>query len=310
MKERLLYRIMFCCWYAVSKLPAGVHYFNSLWLSALLFHVIRYRRKLVHRQMRDSFPEKSDKELWRMERRFYLHFCDILAESVMYFGMSEEEIKRRMHFVNAEIVRASASKGRNIGVYLGHYANWEWVSSFSLWTEGTCVPTQLYHPLENPVFDRLIAYTRQRFGGVNISVNESVRMMMKLRQQGKPILVGFIADQAPFWNNIHYWTPFLNHPETPIFTGAEKLMKKLDMDVYYLDVRQVRRGHYEAEFVLITDKPKEQPEFAVTERYTRLLEQTIVKAPALWLWSHNRWKRTKKEWLKMYDPESGKVIMG
>lgn len=56
MKEKVLYRIMFCCWYAVSKLPACVHYFNSLWLSALLFHVIRYRRKLVHRQMKDSFP--------------------------------------------------------------------------------------------------------------------------------------------------------------------------------------------------------------------------------------------------------------
>lgn len=87
-------------------------------------------------------------------------------------------------------------------------------------------------------------------------------------------------------------------------------MKKLDMDVYYLDVRQVKRGCYEAEFVLITDRPKQEPEFAITERYTRMLEQTIIKAPSLWLWSHNRWKRTKEEWLKMYDPASGKVIMG
>ena len=310
MKERILYRTMFCCWYAVSKLPACIHYFNSLWISALLFHVIRYRRRLVHRQMKASFPEKSDKELWRLERRFYLHFCDILAESVMYFAMSKEEIMRRMRFVNAETIRASASKGRNIGIYLGHYANWEWVSSFSLWAEGTCTVAQLYHPLENPVFDKLVGYTRQRFGSVNVSVNESVRMIMKLKQQDRPVLVGFIADQAPFWNNIHYWTPFLNHPETPVFTGAEKLMKKLDMDVYYLDIRQLRRGYYEAEFIPITDKPREQPEYTITERYTRLLEQSITKFPSLWLWSHNRWKRTKEEWLKMYDPKTGKVFMG
>lgn len=305
--NKILYKILFGIWYAVSCMPAWWHYMNSYLLSALLYHVVRYRRKMVYRNMKDAYPEKSDKEIRKLERRFYLHFCDILVESVMYFAMSKEEIMRRFKFINSEQVVEYFKQGRTIGAYLGHYANWEWASSDQLWIQGTGLCTQLYHPLENPIFDKLIGYTRERFGSKNIPVNESVRHMMKYRSEGQPILIGFIADQVPFWNNIHYFTDFLNHKDTPVFTGPERLMKKMNMAVFYVDIRQVKRGYYTAEFKLITDEPKKWGEYEITERYTRLMEETINASPAQWLWTHNRWKRTKEEWLERYDPETGKV---
>lgn len=295
-----MYKILFYIWYAIAKLPPCVHYFNATWLSAVLFHVIRYRRKLVHKNIKDSFPELSHAERWKIERRFYLHFCDILVESIMYMAISEKQIRRRMQFIGAEQMSESARRGKMVGLYLGHYANWEWVSSIPLWLDLDVVTVaQLYHPLENKVFDRLVGYTRQRFGGKNIPVNESLRHIVGYRKQGRPLAVGFIADQVPMWNNIHHWLPFLNHPETPVFTGSERLMRQLDMDVYYLDVRQVRRGYYIATVQLMTTTPKQCPEYWLTNEYSRLLEQTIRTSPALWLWSHNRWKRTKAEWQRL-----------
>lgn len=303
-----MYYILFAIWYIISKLPASLHYFNAWWLSAVLFHVVRYRRKMVFRNIRDAYPMMSDEEVHRTVRRFYRHFCDNLVESVMYLGMSEREVRRRMKFVNPEVLHEAMNNGRTIGVFLGHYANWEYVSSFKLWYKNMdCNMLQLYHPLENPVFDRIVGYTRERFGNVNVSVNESLRHIMRYRAGGKSVAIGFIADQVPFWNNIHHWTTFLNHKDTPVFTGPERLMRKLDMEVYYLEIRQVKRGYYEAEFKLITKHPNEHPEFWITEQYNRMLEQTINADPPLWLWSHNRWKRTKEEWLKMYDPETGKI---
>ena len=124
------------------------------------------------------------------------------------------------------------------------------------------------------------------------------KYMVNYMRQGKPILVGFIADQAPFWDNIYHWTDFLHH-ETPWFTGAERIMQKLDMDVYYLDVRRVKRGYYEAEYKRITTEPKTWEQFKLTDEYSRLLENTIRRAPSYWLWSHRRWKRTKEEWLRI-----------
>lgn len=263
----------------------------------IVYHIARYRRKMVRKNLHDSFPNKTEKDIIEIERKFYHHFCDIFMESVKYFSISHKDMRKRMQFKGTELICESFRKGKSCGVFLGHYANWEWISSLPLWIDqklGQC--TQLYHPLENPVFDCLVGYTRERLGGKSIPVNESIRHLVKFKNEGRPFVIGFIADQVPLWNNIHYWTNFLNHPETPIFTGAEKLMRKLDMDVFYLEVRKVKRGYYEAEFKPITTNPNSYKEFELTEVYTKMLNETITKAPSYWLWTHNRWKRTKAEW--------------
>jgi len=267
-------------------------------VSVFLYHIIRYRRKVVHENIKASFPHLTPRKRWMIERRFYTHFCDLIVESVKYFSISKSNIRRRMRFKGVELLEESFRKGRSCGVFLGHYGNWEWISSMPLWIDPKlCLCTQLYHQLENYVTDQLILYTRRRFGGVNIEVNQSVRDIIKYRNEGTPVLVGFIADQAPYWDNIYYWSDFLHH-ETPWFTGAERIMQKLDMDVYYLDVRRIRRGYYVAEYKRITTDPKSTGQFWLTDQYAKMLEHTIMRGPSYWLWSHRRWKRTKEEWLK------------
>lgn len=304
----IAYWLSFAVWYSLSLLPFWFHYLFSDLVFLLLFYVIRYRRKVVHQNLTASYPDKTAKEILKIERQFYQHFCDIFIESLKYISMSRKTIMHRMEFRGIDLIDESCRNGRSCGIFLGHYANWEWISSLPLWVNPEyTLCTQLYHPLENKVFDRLISYTRQRLGGRNIPVNESVRHFVTYRKAGRPIVIGFIADQVPFWNNIHYWAKFLNHPETPVFTGAERLMKKFDMDVYYLDVQRVKRGHYVAEFKLLTTTPTAVPDYDLTEQYTRMLESTINRAPAYWLWSHKRWKRTKQEWEQIIDPVTGKM---
>ena len=36
------------------------------------------------------------------------------------------------------------------------------------------------------------------------------------------------------------------------------------------------------------------PEFEATNMYYRLLSENIREVPELWLWTHNRWKRTRE----------------
>lgn len=295
----IAYHLLFGVWYVVSHLPLRVLYaFGSL-ISFILCHVVHYRREVIRNNLAIAYPEKSIEERRRIERCFYSHFCDILMDSVKLFSISKKELKERMQFRGLDLIEDSCRRGKSCGIFLGHYANWEWTSSLPLWIDketGLCA--QLYHPLENLVTDRLIFYTRQRFGGLNIPTNQSIREFVKYQKQGTPIIIGFVADQTPSWEDIHHWTMFLNHPETPVFTGAERIMKKFDMDVYYLDITRVKRGRYVAEFKRITTTPKECEEFWITEQYTKMMEATINRAPEYWLWSHKRWKRTKAEWEK------------
>ena len=297
--KQLAYYILFGVWYMVSLLPLWFLHGVSSLMSVILFHVVRYRRRVVHENLLSAFPNLSERRCRMIERRFYTHFCDLVVESIKYFSISEKEMRSRMQFKGIELLEESCRNGRSCGIYLGHYGNWEWISSMPLWMDPKlCLCTQLYHPMENYVTDQLLLYTRNRFGGVSITADKSIKYMVNYRRQGKPILVGFIADQAPFWDNIYYWSQFLNH-ETPWFTGAERIMQKLDMDVYYVDIRRIKRGRYVGEYKRITTDPKSHEQFWITEQYAQLLERTICRAPSYWLWSHRRWKRTKEEWLRI-----------
>ena len=135
---------------------------------------------------------------------------------------------------------------------------------------------------------------------------ETLRRIVKYRQEGRPVVIGYIGDQVPFWNNIHHWCQFLNH-DTPVLTGTERLARQTGHAVFYMDVRRVRRGYYEAEFQLISREPKQLAEYEVTDEYFRRLEASIRRDPACYLWSHNRWKRTREEFNLRYDEATGRV---
>jgi KDO2-lipid IV(A) lauroyltransferase len=51
-----------------------------------------------------------------------------------------------------------------------------------------------------------------------------------------------------------------------------------------------------ATVIPVTQTPKEFPDYDITDRYAQLLEEQIRQCPELWLWTHNRWKRTRQEW--------------
>lgn len=298
--QRIAYVILYTIWYTLSCLPLRVLYLLSDAVAFLLYHVIGYRRKVVSKNIRDSYPNLTDKEYKKIEHKFYCHFCDLIIESLKYFSMSEKEVKKRLQFKGIELIEESYNNGRSCGIFLGHYGNFEWTSSMPLWVDhDRCQCVQFYRRLDNKVLNRILEHQRNRWGSVNVPANESIRYLARYRKEGKPFIIGFAADQTPWWRDIHYWTNFLNHPETPVFTGAERIMRKFDMDVYYLDITRVKRGKYIAEYKRITTKPNEHPEFWITEQYTRMMEETINRAPAYWLWSHNRWKRTKEEWIRI-----------
>jgi KDO2-lipid IV(A) lauroyltransferase len=261
---------------------------------------------VVRKNIQESFPEKDEDELLAIERGFYHWFCDYLAESIKLLTMSRSQMRRRMVFKGTEVVNEVVRSGQSCAVYLGHYCNWEWITSLPLWVTPEAQCGQIYHVLENQEFDKLFLKLRQRWGAVCIPMAETLRRLIQYKQANKPVVIGYIGDQVPFWNNIHHWCQFLNH-DTPVLTGTERLARQTGHAAFYLDVRRLRRGYYEAEFKLITREPKQQAEFELTDIYFRMLEESIRRDPACYLWSHNRWKRTREEFNLRYDPATGRV---
>ena len=303
---KLMYYVVYGLWYAVSLLPLRVLYVLSDVLFFFVFYVMHYRRRTVWVNLVTSFPEKAEEDKEDIERRFYRWFCDYLVESIKLMSMSADELKRRMTFRGTELVDECVRQGQSCAVYLGHYCNWEWITSLPRWFDNEAQCGQIYHPLENPQMDRLFLHVRQRMGAVCIPMAESLRRLVDYKREGRPVVIGYIADQTPFWNNIHHWCTFLHH-DTPVLTGTERIAKKSGHAVFYMEVSRPRRGYYEAELKLMTREPKKYEDFELTDIYFQKLEQTICKNPEFWLWTHNRWKRTREKFNLRFEVVDGKV---
>src|SRR5574344_2827791 len=306
---KFLFYIVLFVWYLLSLLPLRVLYVLSDIFFVLAYYVLRYRRRLVRKNLMDSFPEKKESDIIKIEKGFYLFLCDYIVESMKLLTMSKKDLQRRMVFKGTETVDEIIADGQSCAIYLGHYCNWEWITSLPLYVTKDAQCGQIYHPLENKDFDRLFLRLRERMGAVCIPMAETLRRIVEFKKKGKQVVVGYISDQVPYWNNIHYWTNFLHH-DTPVLTGTERIAKSANHAVFYLDVRCVRRGYYECEFKLITREPKKYKDFELTEIYFRELEKTIQRDPKYWLWSDNRWKRTHEEFNRRYDLEAGWVELG
>ena len=291
----------------LSLLPLCVLYLLSDGLYFFVYKVFAYRRNVVHENLKTSFPEKGEMEIETIEKEFYHWFCDYILETIKLISISRKEIKRRMVFKGTDIIDQYVNEGRSCGVMLGHYCNWEWISTLPLSINSHGICAELYHPIENPDFDRLFLYIRQRFGSVCIPMQETLRYFVKFQKKGRPMVIGYIADQKPNWRNIYLWTTFLNH-NTPAFTGSERIIKHMHQVFFYGDVRRIKRGYYECDFRLIEPDPEKIPDFKLTELYMRELEITIRREPAFWLWTHDRWSRTKEEFDIRFYEKDGKIF--
>ena len=293
----IVYHLVFAFWYVCSLLPFRVLYALSDALFYPLYYVVRYRRRVVRRNLVESFPEKTEEEIVHIEKQFYSFFCDYIVETLKQLSLSEKEIRRRMTFSGTDdLIRDMEREDKHYTfIYLGHYCNWEWIDSMPYWFPKETVCGQIYHPLYNKAFDRLFLEMRSRYGAQCIPMKETLRKILEMRRRSNHVVVGFISDQAPKWNSIHHFTPFLHH-DTPVFIGTEKLGRKLDAVIYFADVTRPRRGYYHCHLYRMVDNVEAVPEYQVTDVYMQHLEQMIRRAPQYWLWSHNRWKRTRAEW--------------
>ena len=145
--------------------------------------------------------------------------------------------------------------------------------------------------------DRFFLKLRNQFGGECIPMKQTLRRIVELKREEQPTVIGFISDQLPKWNSIHFFVPFL-HRETAVFTGAEQIGRQVGAVYFFAEMTRPRRGYYECTFRRMELPEGERTEYAMTALFMTLLERMIRQAPQYWLWTHKRWKRTKEEWMQ------------
>jgi Kdo2-lipid IVA lauroyltransferase/acyltransferase len=282
---KILSYFLFFMLLLLSLLPFWILYALSDFLAFLLFFVIRYRRKVVFKNLEGSLPESVDvqKTAWR----FYRFLGDVFLESIKGFTIRKKNLLRRITCDNPEVMEQYARENRSVIFMSAHYCNWEYLIYsmnilFPHWAIG------VGKPLSNEVMNKLTNARRSRYGMKIINAKNIKEEFSKDKNELTASL--FLSDQYPGGSKKGIHAVFLNK-ETDFLYGAEKYAVDYDFPVVYADFERVRRGHYKIHIVKITDKPKECEYGYIIKSYIGLLEKTILRNPAYWLWSHKRWKQ-------------------
>jgi KDO2-lipid IV(A) lauroyltransferase len=239
--------------------------------------------------IRNSFPEKSEKEHILICKKFYKHFCDLILESLKTFTISKKQVSKRVVCKNPELIDRYFEQGQSVIIAGGHYNNWE---LFAVGIDALIKHKTIgiYKPLSNKYFDEKMRTTRSKYGLYMISTKIVKRVFDE--EINRPTATIFAIDQSPSNPRTCYWMEFLNQ-DTPILFGAEKYAKDYNYPVLYGRINKEKRGYYSFEFFETGENPKDTTYGEITEKVTRLLENDIRAIPEYWLWSHRRWKHKR-----------------
>ena len=279
----LLTRLLRC----IGKSPKPVLRMLSGFVYFLLYYVAGYRKKVICENLKNSFPEKSAKERKAIRKKYYRNIADIFLETLFILQVKGEEVSRYIKVENRELLDHYIRQGKDIALLSGHYGNWEMIAL--LVPQFDIKSLAIYKPVQNKHFEKLMKDIREKFGTEAVPMKQIFKYLVRYRKEKIPAITLYITDQTPNIADIEYTTQFLNQ-KTPVFLGPEKIAKKWDHVVIYAHLKKLGFLRYSVRFELVTDKAKEEPPYAITEKHTRMLEEDIRRQPEYWLWSHRRWK--------------------
>lgn len=283
----LVYILVYPILWLVSILPFRLLYAVSDGLYFLLYRIVGYRKKIVKENLRLVFPDKTEKEINSIIKKFYHHLGDMVVESIKSLSISEAEMKKRFTFTNIEEIHNIENINKSIVLMCAHYGSWEWI--FILQTYIKSKGYAIYKRIQNKYFDRLFKRIRAKYNSYLITTKETIPTLVEAKEKGELTVNGFVSDQSPKLNKAYHWNEFMNI-KVPVHTGAEMLAKKLDMAVVFFRVKKLKRGYYETTFETITTSPNDYKDYEITDRFLKLVEKQIYDAPEYYLWTHKRWK--------------------
>ena len=272
-----------------SRIPLFVWYPLASLMAFCAWRLIPYRRHVVEANLKASFPEWDDATREGVIRDYYRGFADMLVEVMHSLRLTPAELARRVTLANPEVVRAEVARGKPVLLVAAHQCNWEWML-LGLSTQLGMPVDAAYKPLVDSWAEVEMAKLRGRFGARLIPAQQLLGDI--IQQRNTPRVISLIADQEPVSSERKHWQKFLNR-DTAFFLGAEEIARSARYPAFFVKLKRVARGHYQAEFVPLAAAGEQLSAGEFTGRYARMVEDQIREFPADWPWSHKRWKLKK-----------------
>lgn len=280
------YLLLILLW-IFSLLPIQILYLISKIIRFIVYDILCYREKVVIDNIQNTFIEKSQTEVIKLKNNFYDYFFELIVEIIKLLSISNNELNKRFTFSNINVIKQALKKNKSVIVVVGHYGNWEW----ALRSASNLIDTKIigvYKRINNTIFEWLLLKIRSN---TNVLPVEIKSLSRELVNNNEKKIYAMVADQSPTLEQSNVRINFLNR-DTLVYTGVEKISKKYNMPVFYLNIKLTSKGYYESTFEEINSKNINGKKLEITKEFFSKLENQIKSEPRLWLWSHKRWKHT------------------
>ena len=297
--KRVALEVLWGVSYLIGCMP---HWFRFGILRPFIVAVLRlvgYRKAMIIKNLKNSFPEKSDNERKQIMRASYNTLAEVIVTTISLAASDKRQYDNVVEWVDLE-GHISRNKGQDWVAMAAHFGNWEY---YPMWgrvdKEGSFLA--VYHPLRSDIFEHFYRRMRSKLSP-NVEIvpmKNTVRRYVTKRKNGEPAVLGLISDQSPLMRADSKWIDFLNQ-KTLFVEGGERIAMKFGLPVYFVDSERIEYGRYRIRFVEIYDGKEQVEEGVITRRYAEKLEAMIRRSPELWMWSHNRWRHTPEKQAKKF----------
>jgi Kdo2-lipid IVA lauroyltransferase/acyltransferase len=259
-------------------------------LFGLSYHLLSRRRSTALRNLELAFPEQTDAERAAIARGVFRTLGIVTAEFFDLPRLTRENIGDLVQAEGLEHCRNALARGRGVLMFGAHFGNWELEAvAVSLLVKPVVV---IYRPLDNGIFDALAMNVRTATGNRPVAKTKSMRTMLRNLHNNE--ILGILIDQNVDW----YEGPFVEFFGKPACTSEGLALLALHTGAPVLPAYMVRlpdnryRLVVGPEVELIHTGDRKADIAANTQRFTKIIEESIRRHPDQWLWVHKRWKTT------------------
>ncbi len=243
---------------------------------------------VVSSQLELAFPEAGRDWRRRVARRSYVHLG---AEMVAMFRLARigsRKLRSRARVTGLEVMEEAVGRGRGVVLVSGHVGNWE-LGAAALCARGFAMDAVVARQ-RNPLFDRYLTRSRERFGFKVVPRGEARRRLLASLRAGR--VVGILGDQDARQSGV-----FVDFFGRPASTARGAAVLALRTDALMVTEFSIRRpGWRPAYDVRIETLEVERSGnladdvVSLTQAFTVRLEDLIREHPAQYFWLHRRWK--------------------
>jgi KDO2-lipid IV(A) lauroyltransferase len=264
-------------------------------LAWLAYGVDKRHRKVAVSNLESAFGDRySPAERRAIVRQVYEHFLCVFVEFVF--------IPRKLHarnwkkYVSFECPPATADmfvRDRAKIIVTGHFGNWE-MAGYLLAVFGM-KPTSIARDLDNPYLHQFVERFRRWSGQKIVSKKGDFDQIVQTLMDREPLVT--VADQSAGARGL-----FVNFFGRPASTHKAIALLALEHDAPVIvgyAYRDRRDFHYKVVASLVME-PRDyahrpDPVASLTQDFTFELEEAIGRAPAQYLWLHDRWKHQPQQ---------------